>query len=94
MTRLKRAQPPTVQFGLVGFTLSGSAEPSSHRPLIQRSIRVEPQRRFGCLWWQKHQIPARQRERDGMAGFHLVESFIGDASLFEDNIRHIARTDI
>ncbi|MGB8684669.1 MAG: hypothetical protein WCD12_17440 [Candidatus Binatus sp.] len=41
-----------------------------------------------------HQTPAHKREREGMQGFHLVESFIGDASLLEDNIRHIPRTDI
>ena len=29
-----------------------------------------------------------------MAGLHLVESFIGDTGLFEDNIRHITRTDV
>jgi len=29
-----------------------------------------------------------------VAGLHLVESFIGDTGLFEDNIRHVTRTDV
>jgi len=30
----------------------------------------------------------------GVAELHSVESFISDTSLFEDNIRHITRTDV
>jgi hypothetical protein len=40
--------------------------------------------------------PRMRRRRDEVApaGLHLLESFIGDASLLEDDIRHIARTDV
>jgi hypothetical protein len=30
----------------------------------------------------------------GVAELHSVESFIGDTGLFEDNVRHITRTDV